>query len=149
MNDLTIRPFQPTDQVQARAIVLAGLGSRWGHIDYSLNPDLDDIQANYIDKGYHFFVAEVAGEMVGTCALTFDELRVGRIERMSVKAVWQRKGFARKLTNHLIQTARDCGCHTLNVETDTPWTSAVRLYQSCGFQLLFENDGETHMQMRL
>ena len=147
MPDLIIRPFQPTDQAPAQAIILAGMEARWGFLDHSLNQDLHDIQHNYVDVGNYFFVAELEGEMVATCALTHEAQGVARIERMSVKQEWWGQGFGRKLTTFLINFARDHNYKEVVVETQTVWTSAINLYKTIGFQLEFIHDGETHMRL--
>ncbi len=149
MTELFIRPITRADQAVAREIILAGLASRWRGLDPSLNRDLDDIESAYCATGGLFFVGEVAGDIVATCALTFDAPQIGRIERMSVRADWQGHGFGRKLTNHLIETARAHNCHTMMLETTSTWSSAIQLYKSCGFTYLFEKDGDTHMQKTL
>ena len=146
---MNIRLFEPIDQAVAKQLVLEGLGSRFGRIDYSMNPDLNDIQANYLDQGHRFYVLEIEGEVVGTCALTNEAEGIGRIERMSVRADQQGKGLARKMTNFLIQTARDVGMHTMVVETNDSWDSALRLYQTSGFIEMHRDGVEVHMAQSL
>ena len=146
---LLIRPISPPDQPIAQQLIQEGLGSRFGHIDYSMNPDLNDIQASYIDRGHHFFVAEVAGEIVGTCALTNEAAGIGRIQRMSVHPAWQGNGFARQMTRFLIQTARELGMHQLLVETNNSWESALRLYKTSGFIETHRDGVEVHMAQQL
>lgn len=146
---LRIRPFQLSDQTSARTIILEGLGSRFGHIDYTMNPDLDDIERHYVDAGHHFFVAEVDGLLVGTCALTNEAAGIGRIERMSVQAAWQGHGFARQMTNFLIDYARQMGMCQLVVETNDDWDSALQLYKTNGFVETHRHNEEVHMALRL
>ncbi|MCZ7673141.1 MAG: hypothetical protein M5U34_41515 [Chloroflexi bacterium] len=55
------RPFSPTDQAAAKALILAGLAEHWGTLDLSLNSDLNDIQASYVDNGGVFIVVEAEG----------------------------------------------------------------------------------------
>jgi hypothetical protein len=66
---LRIRSFQARDQKTARQLILAGLGEHFGWIDETRNPDLDDIAANYVDRGSTSLVAEIDGKLVGTAAL--------------------------------------------------------------------------------
>lgn len=146
---LLIRPISPPDQPIAKQLVQEGLGSRFGHIDYSMNPDLNDIQANYIDQGHHFFVAEIEGEIIGTCALTNEAAGIGRIQRMSVRPAWQGHGFARQMTAFLIEKARELGMHQLLVETNDSWESALRLYKTSGFVETHRDGVEVHMAQSL
>src|SRR5215469_12477663 len=73
-----IRPFVPGDQDAARRLILAGLGEHFGFIDPSYNPDLDDIQANYVAGGHVFVVAELDGALVGTAGLLVGKDDVGQ-----------------------------------------------------------------------
>ncbi len=146
---LQIRQFEQADQVAARALILAGLAARWGVLDPAYNRDLDDIFATYCQAGALFYVGEVAGALVATCALTFDGPGIGRIERMSVREDFQGQGFGRTLTLHLIEVARQHDCHIIKLETTSTWTSAINLYISCGFVPQFEQAGDTHMQRLL
>ncbi len=61
--DLRIARFRPEDQDAVRALILAGLEERWGAVDPSLNPDLDDIAAIYADSVV--LVAWTGNEIVG------------------------------------------------------------------------------------
>src|SRR5512134_385508 len=67
MTSLLIRPFQPADQVPARALVLAGLVEHWGWLDETKNPDLVDIAAAYAQGA--FLVGYLDGQLVATGAL--------------------------------------------------------------------------------
>ena len=149
MTALAIRPFTIEDQVVAKAIVLAGMEARWGSIDHAMNPDLNDIQANYINKGHLFFVGEVDGEIVATGALNREDETIWRLERMSVLEAWQRKGFGRNLTTFLIKTARSLNAHTLLTETERNWQSAIALYEQAGFKKTFIRGTEQHMSLDL
>lgn len=139
-----IRPFVPADQAAARRLVLDGLGHHVGHIDETRNPDLDDIRASYLDRGDHFVVAELGGELAGTGALVREAPGVGRLVRMSVAAAHRRRGIGRALVAHLIDAARARGFTRLLVETDDDWDDAIALYLACGFAEAERRDGEIH-----
>ncbi|MGB1251673.1 MAG: GNAT family N-acetyltransferase [Candidatus Promineifilaceae bacterium] len=146
---LIIRLFESADQKTAQQLVQEGLGSRFGHIDYSMNPDLNDIQANYLDRGHWFYVAELAGVIVGTCALTNEAAGIGRIERMSVRPAQGGKGFARQMTNFLINQARLLQMNKLVVETNESWDNALHLYRSSGFIETHRKGVQVHMAQEL
>ena len=40
---IRISEFEPSDQAAARRLILDGLAERWGVLDESLNPDLNEI----------------------------------------------------------------------------------------------------------
>ena len=144
-----IRPFQPADQPAARALILAGLAERWGTLDPTLNPDLQDIWTNYIVRGGAFVVATCQGQVVGTGALSVEALGVGRIERVSIHSTHRRHGLARMISEHLIGEARQRGYRQVLVETTETWESAIRLYTACGFSPVAHHDGDIHMALTL
>ncbi len=146
---MNIRPILPHQAPLARALILAGMVERWGWLDETANPDLTDIWTTYVCAGHRFFVGERAGEIVATGALWFVQERVGRIVRMSVAQQWRGLGFGRKMTDHLIASARHAGCHTLLVETNDSWQSALMLYRTAGFIETHRDGVEVHMQLQL
>jgi hypothetical protein len=42
---LKVARLTPEDKVPVRTLVLQGLAERWGAVDATLNPDLDDLPA--------------------------------------------------------------------------------------------------------
>jgi len=146
---MIIRRFRPTDQAAARTLILAGLGERWGWIDPTCNPDLDDIAATY---GHGFFVvAQTDDALVGTGALLPEGDGVGRVVRMSVQQELRGQGVGRRLLDELTMLARRAGYHTLVLETTSTWTDAVRFYARNGFSVTHvdADAGETHMARSL
>jgi hypothetical protein len=79
VDELLVRPFEPRDQRGARRLIIEGLGARCGHIDESLNPDLDDIATSYASAVC--LVVEHARCIVGTGALTL----------AATACIWMRK----------------------------------------------------------
>jgi ribosomal protein S18 acetylase RimI-like enzyme len=130
---VTIRPFAPRDQVAARQLILNGLGEHFGWIDETRNPDLDDIAANYIQRGNAFIVAEIGGAIVGTGGLIAVDAHTARIVRMSVSRAHRRNGIGRALVAHLLGSARQRGCARVIVATEHNWDAAINLYTRCGF----------------
>jgi len=144
-----IRPFRPTDQSAAQQLILDGLQEHWGTLDPTLNPDLNDITASYLQAGHAFFVVEEDGALIGTGGLLNEAPGVGRIVRVSVSPAQRRRGLGRAISEFLITNARQRGCHTLLVETTDTWTAAIRLYETCGFTPYAWRDGDVHMKMHL
>lgn len=144
-----IRPWRPADQDAARALVLQGLGDHFGAIRPELNPDLDDIQAAYLDRGALFVVAVVQERLVGTGALIAETAGTGRIVRVSVDRAWRRQGIGRGIVAHLIAAARTAGYQTLLVETNDDWQDAIALYRAFGFKTEAVRDGEIHLRRAL
>lgn len=143
------RPFSPTDQAAAKQLILDGLTEHWGELDLSLNPDLNDIQANYIDSGGIFIVMEAAGKLIGTGALMPEGDNAVRIMRVSVHQDYRRMGMGRGITAQLVKTAREIGYAKVLVETTDTWEPAIRLYQDFGFVEVARYEGDVHMEMVL
>jgi ribosomal protein S18 acetylase RimI-like enzyme len=145
--ELRIRPFTPPDQTATRQLILQGLGSHFGFIDETMNPDLDDIWQHYIVPGNIFVVAEMDSQIVGSGALIEEKEGVGRLVRMSVNPHHQRRGIGRTLVQHLIQKANEQGYQHLLVETNHDWYDAIGLYQSCGFCEYNRDEESIHFQL--
>lgn len=147
VDQLQIRPFCAADQEPAKQLILAGLGERWGWIDSTLNPDLNDIALTYATG--IFLVAHFDDAVVGTGALMPEVTGEGkdalRVVRMSVRTDLRRNGIGRRLLDALLEWARQSGCYHIVLETTSTWTDAVRFYRRYGFQVVGETDGETHM----
>jgi ribosomal protein S18 acetylase RimI-like enzyme len=144
-----IRPFSPTDQAATKALILAGLEEHWGELDLSLNPDLDDIQATFVDSGNAFLVVEADDKLVGTGALISDGEDAARIVRVSVEKNFRRQGMGQAITARLIEMARQAGYAMVLVETTDTWEAAIRLYQNFGFVEADRYDGDVHMELVL
>ncbi len=133
MDWLLIRPFVSADQSAARRLILAGLADHFGALDETRNPDIDAIQAHYVEAGHTFLIAELGGEIVGTAALVCESVTTGRIVRVSVARAWRRQGIARQLVCRLVATAASAGLQRLWVETNHDWADAAGLYRALGF----------------
>lgn len=145
-----IRDFVPEDQQELRQLVLAGLEERWGDaFDRQFNADLEDFGSNYLARGSEIVVIELDHELVATGTLVPDGPSTGRIVRMSVTALHRREGLAQQLVAELVARARRREMSELRVLTDTPWTSAVELYRSCGFVEVACDEQDTHFMMHL
>lgn len=139
---MTVRDFTPADQRAARALILAGLGERFGAIDETRNPDLDDIAARYVAQGHRFLVAEQAGALVGTGALIYEpDGATCQLVRVSVRRDHRRHGIAQAIVVELLAEARRQGRRRVWVETDVPWHDAIALYQRLGFTEYERRDG--------
>lgn len=146
-HQILIRPFQPDDQAAARQLILNGLGSHWGWIDETLNPDLNDIHTHYVAAGHLFVVAVKDGEVVGTGALVRESEGVSRMVRISVGTAQQRQGIGRQLVTHLVQQAWARGADRLVVETNLDWWDAIGLYINAGFTEYARDRESIHMHL--
>jgi GNAT superfamily N-acetyltransferase len=147
LDKLHIRPFAPSDQAAAKALILAGLEERWGRLDLTLNPDLNAIAHHY--AAGCFLVAEQQGVLVGTGALLPEDSATLRVVRMSVARKLRGQGIGRAILAALLAHARQVGGHQVVLETTATWTDAVRFYRRAGFQMVDERDGDIHMVLPL
>lgn len=145
-----IRDFVARDQAAVRELVLEGMSERWADdYDPSYNSDLDNIMGNYVERGAEVIVVELEGQIVATGTLIPDGAQRGRIVRTSVDRRYRRRGLGRQVVEELIARARQRNLVEVVVLTDTPWTSAVALYRSCGFDEVGRDCTDTHLAMRL
>lgn len=147
---MRLRDFEPRDQDAVEALIQAGLRERWGsQFDPSCNPDLADIETNYLGRGAIVVVAEEpsAGGIAGAGMLVPESQSVGRLVRMSVDAAHRRRGIGRLLVDELLCRAGRAGLERVVVSTDTPWTSALGLYESRGFAVTGVDDTDTHLEI--
>lgn len=149
MSEIELRHFAPADQDAVRALVLAGLADHFGELDPTLNHDLDDIAANYVDRGAEVIVAERDGRIIGAGTLMRESPGVGRLVRMSVAREARGQGLGKRLVRHFIEIARARGDHRLLAETNDDWRDAIALYRACGFQDDHVANGEAHFSLDL
>lgn len=149
LSDIAFREVKPEEVDQARRLILAGLQEHFGFVDKTLNPDLKDIAACYLDRGYPFLVAVKNGRVVGTGALVHVDSRTAQIVRVSVAADQRRQGIARKLVELLLGEAEKRGYARVVVETCKDWQDAVGLYLSCGFSKFCEDQDDVYLHYQL
>jgi GNAT superfamily N-acetyltransferase len=128
---IRIVPFGPAFQDAFRLLVLDGMAERWGTVDASLNPDLDDIEMSY--DGDCVLVALDGVLVVGT-GILIERAPEGEIVRMAVQRDYRRRGIATRLLSALIYLASERGINRVVVETNAMWTEARSLYKKAGFK---------------
>ena len=146
MRPIEIRPFRVEDQKMARQLILDGLGEHFGNINEELNPDLDDIAANY--AGDLFLVAVQAGVIVGCGALIYEGEGFARVQRMSVLKTLRRRGIAGAILDRLITEARLQSCWRVVIGTGF-WEDSVGFYTSRGFIATSEDPLGYNMALEL
>jgi putative acetyltransferase len=142
---ITIRPFQPTDQQEARNLVLAGLAEHWGTLDPHKNPDLENIGQSYAEGV--FLVALLEQRIIATAALVFRPGDSAEIVRMSVAAGMRRCGIGSLMLDSLCAEARRWGIRRLVLETTQTWDEVVAFYQRYGFKITHYRDGDVYFEM--
>ena len=95
---------------------------------------LDYAEQSILRPGGAIFIALVSRVPVGACAL--ERLGTGRYElsKMAVDPSVQRKGIGFLLGQAVIRRARQLGGETLELESNTVLTPAIKLYRRLGFE---------------
>ncbi len=145
--EIIISDFQPSDQIEAKALILSGLVDHWGWLDPTLNPDLTDIAESY--RQAIFLVARLDGRMVGTGALKPRGEGVAEIVRMSVAKDLRRLGLGRKILAELVARARVMGLRKIILETTETWNEVIAFYVSFGFRITHHQDGDVYFELLL
>jgi len=144
---ITLHPFQPSDQAEVKALILAGLVEHWGVLDPTKNPDLEDIAASYSDAT--FLVARHEGRIIGSGALVPRNERTAEIVRMSVAAGCRRKGIGRMILKSLVEHARQDGYQRIVLETTETWQEVISFYLNFGFHITYHYDGDVYFILEL
>jgi DNA-binding MarR family transcriptional regulator/GNAT superfamily N-acetyltransferase len=84
------------------------------------------------------WVAEMDGEVVGAVFLVRESDEVARLRMLHVDAKARGLGLGRRLVEECIRFARAKGYKTLTLWTNDILTSARRIYEAVGFQLIKE-----------
>ena len=142
-----ICPFSNAYQEQVRDFILCGLSERWGELDETANPDIDDIESNYGSD--NFFIACCDGRLVGTGGLSAESSSVVRIVRMWIQKDLRRSGIGTMIIQHLLSQARLKKYSRVVLETTSTWSDAISFYQKHGFEIEEYRDGDTHFQINL
>lgn len=146
-NTLTIRPFRPADQAEAKRLILAGLAEHWGALDPTRNPDLNGIAVSYASA--RFLVAYRGDRLIGTGALVPRSAETAEIVRMSVAREERRRGVGRAILQELIAHARAAGVRRIILETTSTWQEAIAFYQRAGFCFTHHQDGDAYFALEI
>lgn len=145
-----IRPIRQGDQIEARRLIVDGLGEHFGVTDEKANPDLDDILGTYVSRGADFLVAvDTDGRIIGTGCLTYEDDATGRLVRMSTSPDCRRRGVASAILAHLVARAVERGTERILVATEPDWEDAVGFYRAHGFEQFDADPVDIHLLRRL
>ena len=144
---LSIAPFRPEDQRDAKALIMAGMEEHWGVLDEDKNPDLDDIASSYANGV--FLVAWQDGEIVGTGGFRPVSYETVEIVRMSVKKERRRQGIGGEILTELCWRAYRRGYKRAILETTASWAGAIAFYRAFGFAETHQEAGDLYFAMDL
>lgn len=111
----------------------------WLEKYFTVEPIDEEIFANpeeyILSKGGHIFMAQLNGEIVGTCALIKTGENLFEVAKMGVLEKAQGKQAGKKLILACIEKARELGAESLELMTSNRLKPAVSLYQKVGFTI--------------
>lgn len=95
--------------------------------------DLGDPDTHIIAPGGYIFMAELSGEVVGTCALMREGDGVYELAKMTVAESARGLGVGRALGEAAIAHARSIGARRVELLTNSSLVPAITLYHALGF----------------
>ena len=106
---------------------------RYNLLEAGDEAQLGDPETHYLRGGGQIFVALHQDEVVGTCAISprRDALEIAKL---AVSTEFQGQGLARQLVSRCIAHARECGARRITLLSNSQLRTALRLYESLGFQ---------------
>ncbi len=146
-DEIRVRSFRASDHPDVMRLYYAGVLA--GRIDpWDRTDDLHDIDATYFRREQdHFWVADANGRVIGTAAISEDNVWVAHLRRLRVERGWQDDDrVAIRLIRAAIYHARSYGCLKLVFHTSLDSASAVELLRRLGFQFASIRDmGSRHL----
>ncbi|MFC3394174.1 GNAT family N-acetyltransferase [Brenneria rubrifaciens] len=146
---LRLRPIKAQDDA-AIAHVIRCVSAEFGLTadkGYTVaDPNLDNLFALYSQPNSAYWIVEHAGEVVGgggIAPLPAGDEDVCELQKMYFLPVARGKGLAKQLAMQALAFARQRGFRRCYLETTGHLTSAIRLYQSLGFEHIPHSMGNT------
>lgn len=142
---VTIVPFHPDLRDDFYRLNAEWL-ERYFYIEAGDHAVLSDPEGAILAQGGQIFFARSGGDVVGTCALL--PVGEGEVEltKMGVAPSARGLGVGRKLLEHAIRAFEEAGARTLFLETNTKLVTAIRMYESAGFEHQPARRGNSHYE---
>lgn len=124
---MTIRPYQDADRAAVIALWNAVLPPTAPH-----NDPATSIRNKVAHERDLFFVADAAGDVVGTVMGGYDGHR-GWIYSVAVRPDHRRRGVGSDLLRRMEAALRDRGCLKINLQVRATNAGVVPFYESLGY----------------
>lgn len=133
--EFAIRDFRASDQDAFKALNLAWIETLF-EVEPSDLVQLEQPEETILGRDGFLFVADLAGEPVGTIGLV--PHGEGRLEiiKMAVSGAHRGLGIGRALLAHALDFARQRGAVQIWLETNSKLEAATHLYEAAGFRAL-------------
>lgn len=122
--EIVVREMAKTDVEAASVIEREAFSMPWSADDF-----LEMVEADYA----FYYVAELAGEIVGCCGIR-NIAGEGEITNVVVAACHRKKGIARKMMEYMLGEAEKKGIGDCTLEVRCSNLPAIRLYEGLGFK---------------
>lgn len=152
--DIAIIPYEDKHHSVFKALSEQWISEHW-QLEAHDTEVLEHPHEAIMDKGGHIFVATYKGEPVGVCALCRmpdDPDYDYEFSKLAVSPQVRGKGIGLMLGQAVVEKAKELGCRTLYLESNTVLEPAIRLYEKLGFKRVFGHKasyGRCNIQMVL
>ena len=124
--EIIFRKMLPEDFVAVYKIETETFIASWSHNYFK----------NYLKrKEILSFVAEMDKKIIAYAIVKFSA-QTANIIKIAVDLQFQRRGIGKNFLLEILNFIRENGGHTINLHVRTDNTSAIRLYESVGFEIL-------------
>jgi GNAT superfamily N-acetyltransferase len=94
---------------------------------------LEDPQTHILDGGGEIFFALSRARVIATCAAIWHNHETIELAKLAVSPSEQGRGLGRRMSETVIQFARQAGARKIILLSSTKLVAALRLYESLGF----------------
>jgi DNA-binding MarR family transcriptional regulator/GNAT superfamily N-acetyltransferase len=102
---------------------------------------LNNPQSEILAKGGYIWMAVIAGECVGVCALLPATNQSFKVVKLAVSKPFQGRGIGLQLMLKCIELSRLKGAAFLSLETASKLLPAMKLYERLGFEIVEPQEG--------
>jgi GNAT superfamily N-acetyltransferase len=131
---LTIRRYQPSDHAAVCELHKTALLAAGAYSNSAGDPDLNQIEAVYLDNAGEFLVGTLQDRVVAMGALRRTSPDRAEIKRMRVHTDFQRRGFGQAIFTALEKRARELGYSVLYLDTAVVLVGAQHFYAKNSFK---------------
>ncbi|TGC09766.1 GNAT family N-acetyltransferase [Methanolobus halotolerans] len=145
---MNIIPFSSEYSSRAKSFVIDVLAGEGFAYDPQKDPDLDDIEGNYIRKGGIFFISLANGEVVGTSAVRDMGSGACEIKRLYVRKECRGRGLGLALFRTALDFAEKHHSK-IKLKTDPSLRKAISIYLGHGFVITKKEGGFLYFEKSL
>lgn len=131
---LKIREYKNTDSQPLVEMISTVLAEYRMSLDFQgPDKDLEDLQSVYFNNKGIFFVAELAGKIIGSVAVGKIDDEKCELRKLYILKEHRSRGFGQILLNRAIDFATLNGYRKMELEVSEQHKGAIRLYKKLGF----------------